>query len=103
MMNKTKRHLALAGVGVSFILGQSFGGGEMTVSILYSWHPKSARHESVTKQTPMYNNRGLCGFHPHLGHLLPYGGVNICNASGASVGGNPAYARAKFGVGVCND
>jgi len=103
MPNKTKRHLALAGVGVSFDFGQSFGGGEMTVCLLYSLHPKSARRESVCNQTPMYNNRGLCGFRPHLGHLLPYGGVNICNASGASVGGNPAYARAKFGVGVSDD
>lgn len=75
----------------------------MTVCLLYGLHPKIARRESVFRQTPMNNNRGLCGFHPHLGHLLPYGGVNICNASGASVGGNPAYARAKFGVGVCND
>ena len=71
----------------------------MTVSILYSLHPKSASHESVCNQNPMINNRVLCGFHPHLG----YGGVNICNASGASVGGNPAYARAKFGVGVSDD
>ena len=99
MMNKTKRHLALAGVGVSFILGQSFGGGEMTVSILYSWHPKRARHESVCNQNPMYNNRVLCGFHPHFGYLLPYGGVNICNSSGASVGGNCTHSRAKFGQG----
>jgi len=71
----------------------------MTVSILYSLHPKSASHESVCNQNPMNNNRVLCGFHPHLG----YGGVNICNSSGASVCGNPAYARAKFGVGVSDD
>ena len=75
----------------------------MTVNLLYSFQAKSARRESVFNQSPMNNNRGLCGFHPHLGHLLPYGGVNICNASGASVGGNPAYARAKFGVGVSDD
>ena len=99
MPNKTKRHLALAGVGVSFDFGQSFGGGEMTVAILYSLHPKSASHESVCNQTPMNNNGGLCGFRPHLGHLLPYGGVNLCNASVASVGGNRAHARAKFGQG----
>ena len=75
----------------------------MTVNLLYSFQAKSARRESVFNQSPMNNNRGLCGFHPHLGHLLPYGGVNICNASGASVGGNPAYARAKFGQGVSDD
>jgi len=75
----------------------------MTVIALYDLQTKMARRESVCKQNPMNNNRGLCGFHPHLGHLLPYGGVNICNASGASVGGNPAYARAKFGVGVSDD
>jgi hypothetical protein len=28
MINKTKRHLALAGVGVSFDFGQSFGGAK---------------------------------------------------------------------------
>jgi len=28
MKSKIKRHLALAGVGVSFILGQSFGGAK---------------------------------------------------------------------------
>ena len=67
----------------------------MTVSILYSWHPKSARHESVCNQNPMNNNRVLCGFVQYLG----YGGVNLCNASVASVGGNRAYARAKFGQG----
>ena len=75
----------------------------MTVTPLYSLQPKKARFKNGFVRTPMYNNRGLCGFHPHLGHLLPYGGVNICNASGASVGGNPAYARAKFGVGVSDD
>ena len=75
----------------------------MTVSILYGLQAKMARRESVCNQTPMNNNRGLCGFRPHLGHLLPYGGVNLCNASDASVGGNRALACAKFGVGVCND
>jgi len=95
MMNKTKRHLALAGVGVSFDFGQSFGGGEMTVCLLYSLHPKSARRESVCNQTPMYNNRGLCGFVQYLG----YGGVNLCNSSGASVCGNCTHTRAKFGQG----
>jgi hypothetical protein len=67
----------------------------MTVCILYGLHPKIARRENVFNQTPMYNNRGLCGFHPHLG----YGGVNLCNASGASEGGNRAHTRAKFGQG----
>ena len=71
----------------------------MTVSILYDLQPKTTRCESVCKQNPMNNNRVLCGFHPHLGLLLPYGGVNLCNASVASVGGNRAYARAKFGQG----
>ena len=82
----------------------------MTVIALYDLQTKMARRESVGNQTPMYNNRGLCGFHPHLGHLLPYGGVNICNASGASVGGkwfheipSDTIARAKFGVGVSDD
>jgi len=28
MIDKTKRHLALAGVGVSFDFGQSFGGAK---------------------------------------------------------------------------
>jgi len=67
----------------------------MTVSILYSLQAKSARRESVFRQTPMNNNRGLCGFLQYLG----YGGVNICNASGASVCGNCTHARAKFGQG----
>ena len=71
----------------------------MTVCILYGLHPKMARRESVCNQTPMNNNRGLCGFHPHFGYLLPYGGVNICNSSGASVGGNCTHSRAKFGQG----
>ena len=71
----------------------------MTVCLLYSLHPKSARRESVCNQTPMYNNRGLCGFHPHFGYLLPYGGENICNSSDAGVCGNPGNARAKFGYG----
>lgn len=67
----------------------------MTVSILYVLHPKMARRESVCNQTPMNNNRGLCGFLQYLG----YGGVNLCNASVASVGGNCTHARAKFGQG----
>ena len=84
---------------MSLSFSDNHSGGEMTVSILYSLHPKSASHESVCNQNPMNNNRVLCGFHPHLGLLLPYGGVNLCNASVASVGGNRAYARAKFGQG----
>ncbi len=95
MIGKTKRHLALAGVGVSFILGQSFGGGEMIAYLLYGLHPKIARLERLFNQTPVNTNRGLCGFHPHFG----YGGVNICNSSGASVGGNCTHSRAKFGYG----
>ena len=95
MINKTKRHLALAGVGVSFILGQSFGGGEMTVCILYGLRSKPARFESVCKQTPMYNNRGLCGFLQYSG----CGGINSWYSSGVSVCGNRMHARAKFGQG----
>ena len=95
MIGKIKRHLALAGVGVSFILGQSFGGGEMIAYLLYGLHPKTTRFESVYKQNPMNNNRVLCGFHPHFG----YGGVNLCNSSGASVAVNRMHARAKFGQG----
>lgn len=95
MKSKIKRHLALAGVGVSFILGQSFGGGEMTVCILYGLHPRTTRLKSVHKQNPMNNNRVLCGFHPHLA----YGGVNLCNSSGASVAVNCTHSRAKFGQG----
>lgn len=71
----------------------------MTVCILYGLHPKMARRESVCNQNPMNNNRVLCGFHPHFGYLLPYGGVNICNASGASVGGNHAFSSPYFKVG----
>lgn len=67
----------------------------MTVYILYGLHPKIARCESVRKQNPMNNNRVLCGFRPHFG----YGGVNLCNSSGASVGGNCTHSRAKFGYG----
>ena len=68
MMNKTKRHLALAGVGVSFDFGQSFGGGEMTVCLLYSLHPKSARRESVCNQTPMYNKIGRASCRERVYH-----------------------------------
>ena len=67
----------------------------MTVIALYDLQTKMARRESVCKQNPMNNNRGLCGFLQYLG----YGGVNICNASGASVCGNCTHARAKFGQG----
>lgn len=56
----------------------------MTVSILYGLQPKTTRCESVCKQNPMNNNRGLCGFRPHFGYLLPYGGVNLCNFGGGS-------------------
>ena len=71
----------------------------MTVSILYSLHPKSASHESVCNQNPMNNNRVLCGFVQYFGYLLPYGGENICNSSDAGVCGDPGNARAKFGYG----
>lgn len=70
----------------------------MTVNPLYGLHLKKARF-GVSFQTPMYNNRVLCGFHPHLG----CGGVNSCNASAISVCGNRTHAMAKFGVGVSDD
>ena len=66
----------------------------MTVYLLYGLHPKKARF-GVSFQNPMNNNRVLCGFHPHLG----YGGVNICNSSGASVCGNHAFSSPYFKVG----
>ena len=71
----------------------------MTVCLLYSLHPKSARRESVCNQTPMYNNRGLCGFLQYLG----IGGVNPCISSGVSDGGNPVNARAEIGQGGWRD
>ena len=95
MTNKTKRHLALAGVGVSLSFAQSFGGGEMIAYLLYGLHPKTTRLESVHKQNPMNTNRGLCTFLQYLA----YGGVNLCNSSGASVAVNRMHARAKFGQG----
>lgn len=67
----------------------------MTVCILYGLHPKTTRLESVHKQNPMNTNRGLCTFLQYLA----YGGVNLCNSSGASVAVNRMHARAKFGQG----
>ena len=70
----------------------------MTVTRLYAISEKFAsKYSKLLKQlpNPMSNNRVLCGFHPHLG----YGGVNICNSSGASVCGNHAFSSPYFKVG----
>lgn len=71
----------------------------MTVCILYGLRSKSARFESVCKQTPMYNNRGLCGFLQYLGVR----GRKSLSFKRCKRGGNRAFTWAKFGVGVCND
>lgn len=67
----------------------------MTVSILYVLHPKMARRESVCNQTPMNNNRGLCGFLQYLGVR----GRQYLQFKRCKRGGNRAHARAKFGQG----
>ena len=67
----------------------------MTVSILYSLHPKSARLKACSIN-PQCITIGDCAV---FVHILPYGGVNICNSSNESVCGNRAHTRAKFGQG----
>lgn len=67
----------------------------MTVSILYVLHPKMARRESVCNQTPMNNNRGLCGFVQYLGVR----GRQFLQFKRCKRGGNPGNERAKFGYG----
>lgn len=71
----------------------------MTVYLLYVLHPKSARRESAFNQTPMNNNRGLCGFLQYLGVR----GRKSLSFKRCKRGGNRAFTWAKFGVGVCND
>ena len=75
----------------------------MTVCILYGLHPKMARRESVGKQTPMYNNRGLCGFRPHFVYLLPYGGVNVCKFGNGSDAVIVRMQGRNSGRGMCDD
>ena len=75
----------------------------MTVCLLYGLHPKIARRESVFRQTPMNNNRGLCGFRPHFGYLLPYGGVNLCNFGGGSDAVIVRMQGRNSGRGMCDD
>lgn len=75
----------------------------MTVTPLYSLQPKKTRFEHGFVHTPMYNNRGLCGFRPHFGYLLPYGGVNICKFGGGSDAVIVRMQGRNSGRGMCDD